>query len=265
MSMRFIVSPAKKMTSESDVAWRDMPRFLDKSREVARTLAAMSFEELIALWKCSEKLARETCERMGPVFAGAGWDDPSCARLAPALLAYEGIQYQNMAPRVMTSSELEYVQEHLRILSGFYGMLAPFDAVVPYRLEAAARLSVAGSRDLYGFWGDEIYRALAQEADVVVNLASVEYARMVVPHAEREAACAGGEGAPRIVTCLFGEVNGAGKLVQRSTHAKAARGTFVRWCAANEARSTDDLARFNVGHVLDEGRSTEDVLVFVKN
>ncbi len=69
----------------------------------------------------------------------------------------------------MTQAELEYLQEHLRVLSGLYGMLAPFDAVVPYRLEMGSKLEVKGARDLYDFWGDEVYGALAQEADVVVN------------------------------------------------------------------------------------------------
>ncbi len=146
------------------------------------------------------------------------------------------------------------------MLSGLYGMLAPFDAVVPYRLEMGSKLQVAGARDLYGFWGDAVYDALAQETDAVINLASVEYAKVVTPFFEK----GGAPRAPRLVTCLFGEVNEAGKFVQRSTHAKAARGTFVRWCAAHEVVSVDDLSHFDVGHVLDEERSADDTLVFVK-
>ncbi len=284
MSMRFIVSPAKKMTVTDELPWRDMPRFLDKSRMLASALRSMSFGELVALWKCSEKLARETSERMWMLSEDSTWDTPRFAQLTPAVLAYEGIQYQNMAPRVMTQGALEYVQEHLRVLSGFYGMLAPFDAVVPYRLEMGAKLQVAGARDLYAFWGDDLYRALAREADVVVNLASVEYARAVTPYFA-EGKTSGQTGgarpspdpsadlpqqvadlprSPRLVTCLFGEVNEAGKFIQRSTHAKAARGTFVRWCASREVVCVDDLARFDVGHAFDEARSTDDVLVFVK-
>lgn len=258
--MRFIISPAKKMAVDVEVRWRDMPRFLDKSREVVRTLNSMSFEELHGLWKCSEKLARETFERMWMLSEETAWDTPRCRHLTPAVFAYEGIQYQNMAPRVMTQGELEYVQEHLRVLSGLYGMLAPFDAVVPYRLEMGSKLQVAGARDLYGFWGDAVYDALAQETDAVINLASVEYAKVVTPFFEKGRTTS----APRLVTCLFGEVNEAGKFVQRSTHAKAARGTFVRWCAAHEVTSAAGLARFDAGHTLDEERSTDDTLVFVK-
>ena len=287
MGMRFIVSPAKKMTVDVETPWRDMPRFLDKSREVVGALRAMNFEELRALWKCSEKLARETFERMWMLSEDAAWDMPRCPHLTPAVFAYEGIQYQNMAPRVMTQAELEYLQEHLRVLSGLYGMLAPFDAVVPYRLEMGSNLEVKGACDLYDFWGDEVYGALAHEADVVVNLASVEYAKVVTSYfgkgktpaptggakpssnspsspCRQEAADEARSTSLRLVTCLFGEVTEAGKFVQRSTHAKAARGTFARWCAAHEASCVDDLARFDVGHALDEGRSTDDVLVFAK-
>ena len=90
-------------------------------------------------------------------------------RLTPAVLSYEGIQYQYMAPGVFETGQFAYLQEHLRILSGFYGLLRPFDGVVPYRLEMQARLPVDGHRDLYGFWGDKPARALAGETDLLVE------------------------------------------------------------------------------------------------
>ena len=176
--------------------------------------------------------------------------------LTPAVLAYEGIQYQHLAPSVMTAGQLDYVQEHLCILSGFYGVLRPFDGVVPYRLEMQARLTVGDAENLYAYWGDSLCRALAEEADVLVNLASVEYAKAVLPYAER---CG-----VRVVTCLFGAVDARGRLVQRSTAAKAARGSMVRWCAERGVRNVEDLRAFDVaGYRFDDSRSTEDSLVFV--
>ena len=114
--------------------------------------------------------------------------------LTPALLAYEGIQYRYMAPGVFTEEEFSYVQERLRILSGFYGLLRPFDGVVPYRLEMQAKLAVAGARDLYAFWGDTLALALAKNTDVIFNLASKEYSRSVIPHLPAGI---------RLVSCVF--------------------------------------------------------------
>lgn len=265
--MVFIVSPAKKMTDACDVfAWRAMPRFLPRACELLDALRALSYDEAKALWKCSDALASLNYERVRA-------SDPACSAMcAPAVFAYEGIQYQHMAPQVMTEDQLDYLERHLRILSGFYGVLRPFDAVVPYRLEMQAKLAVGGARDLYGFWGPRLFEALAEDAaheaaasplarPVIVNLASQEYAKAVLPHA-KAAAKAGGD--VRVVTCLFGTVRD-GALIQRSTEAKAARGTFVRWCAEYAVEDVRELEGFDeAGYAFDRGLSSDETLVFVK-
>lgn len=96
-------------------------------------------------------------------------------RLTPAVLAYDGIQYRHMAPGVFTDGEFRYIEEHLRILSGFYGMLRPLDGVTPYRLEMQAKLSGEGFGSLYEFWGGRLAAQLAGETKVILNLASKEY------------------------------------------------------------------------------------------
>lgn len=319
--MLFIVSPAKKMVDASDAfAWRDLPRFLPQARELLGALRGMSYEELKELWACSDALARLNFDRVqhmdlgnntGDVItsSGAGFTAEGTApdsraswqrTLTPAVFSYEGIQYQNMAPQVMTAEQLEYVQAHLRILSGFYGVVRPFDGVTPYRLEMQAKLAMPcgasgePAHNLYEFWGSRIYDALrddlesrafqgvdtavsvegdASSTDVehdaglcakgycaIVNLASVEYAKAVEPYAKAAAK----QGGPRYVTCLFGSMKGD-KFVQRATEAKAARGTFVRWCAENAIERVADFPRFGVGgYCFDEERSTEDVFVFVR-
>lgn len=312
-----MISPAKKMVDAGDTfAWRDMPRFLSQARELLDALQALSYDEAKALWKCSDALAELNYGRVREMDIDAG---PACT---PAVFSYEGIQYQNMAPQVMTEAQLDYLQEHLRILSGFYGVLRPFDAVVPYRLEMQAKLAVGETRDLYGYWGSRLYEALAADlrqqagkatcgegpraavrrisehapdgengavlgdrerfdgerfsaacaADcipiasaasepVIVNLASVEYAKAVLPHAK--AAVKAGSFV-RILTCLFGTVRD-GKLVQRSTEAKAARGTFMRWCAENAVECAAGLKRFDAaGYAFDRELSTDDTFVFAK-
>ena len=174
-----------------------------------------------------------------------------------AVIAYEGIAFQHLAAGVMDGSGLEYLHGHLRILSGLYGVVRPFDGVVPYRLEMGAKLSVGGSRDLYDYWGSALYDALAQECDLIVNLASVEYAKAVTRWVRPDG--------PQVLTCLFGSVAASGRFVQRATEAKAARGTFVRWCAERGVADTAELRSFcERGYVLDEGRSSEDELVFVQ-
>lgn len=253
--MRFIVSPAKKMNVVDDAfAWHGLPRFIDDAGQLLEALRALSYGEAKALWGCSDTLAELNFERVRTM------DLRAEGALTPAVVAYEGIQYQHLAPRVMDEAQLAYVQEHLRVLSGFYGVLHPLDGVVPYRLEMQAKLAAGGAPDLYAFWGDRLYRTLADEADVIVNLASVEYAKAVLPHAKIV-----GARAPRIVTCLFGTVDTQGRLKQRATAAKAARGSMVRWCAERNVQCPEDLRAFDqLGHVYDGARSTDDCFVFVQ-
>ena len=209
--MRIIISPAKKMNMDTDsLPIRALPRFLGRTEELLALLRAMSPEELKALWKCNDRLVRLNVERLA--------DMNLRSQLTPAILAYEGIQYQYMAPGVFTGEELEYVQEHLRILSGFYGVLRPFDGVLPYRLEMQARLKTPEGKDLYEFWGDTLAAEVFGETDCVVNLASREYSQCLSRYVPSGA---------RFITCVFGERKD-GKIVEKGTMCKMARGEMVR-------------------------------------
>jgi len=280
MSFVIIISPAKKMNVvDGALPVRGEPRFLDRTRALMEAVQALNYDEAKALWKCSDKLTAQNYERFAHMDLARA--------VTPAVIAYEGIQYQHLAPRVMDERGLDYLDRHLRVLSGFYGVLRPFDAVLPYRLEMQARLAVDGARDLYEFWGASLAEALAADAadaaaraandtdanaanaaldadqipaqlaaPVLLNLASVEYARAVTPHA----AAAG----LTPLTCLFGqEVDG--KFVQRSTEAKAARGTFVRWLAERGVEDLSELTGFaERGYRWDPARSDEGCLAFVR-
>ena len=117
--MRIIISPAKKMNADTNsMPWRDLPAFLPRTEELCAQLQAMSREELKKLWKCNDQITDTNVRRLEQMDLRT--------RLTPAVLAYEGIQYQYMAPGVFTDREFDYIQEHLRILSGFYGVLRPF-------------------------------------------------------------------------------------------------------------------------------------------
>ena len=129
--MRILISPAKKMREDLDgFAPESLPRFLAEAERLKQLLQSMPPKELKSLWKCNDAIAALNIERLA--------DMDLRSRLTPAILSYEGIQYRYMAPGVFTAGQLEYIREHLRILSGFYGLLRPFDGVRPYRLEMQA-------------------------------------------------------------------------------------------------------------------------------
>lgn len=249
--MRIIISPAKKMNVNRDsFAVKTLPCFLDDTKILMEEIKKLSLAEAKTLWKCNDKLAELNFRRF------AEMDPEKC--LTPALVSYEGLQYQYMAPGVFTESALAYVEEHLRILSGFYGVLRPFDGVVPYRLEMQAALSVHGKKDLYDFWGDRLYRNLMEgnQDGVIVNLASKEYSCAVEPYAEQ--ACL-------FITVVFAE-EADGKLKQKGTHAKMARGEMVRFLAENGVREPEEIKRFDaMGYRFREELSDDQRFVFVKS
>lgn len=226
--MRIIIAPAKKMVVDTDsFAVDSLPQFLEQTEELKNALQSMSPLELQTLWRCNDSIAKQNIERLKRMDLRHG--------LTPALLAYEGIQYRYMAPGVMENAHLDYLREHLRILSGFYGLLRPFDGVTPYRLEMQAKLAVAGCQDLYQFWGSRPACQLAAETDLVLNLASKEYSRAVSPYLPRSV---------QLVTCIFGERK-EGKVIEKGTKCKMARGQMVRWLAENRITDIDGLQAFD--------------------
>lgn len=265
--LRLIISPAKKMVAEAPLPSLTTPRFVSDAQALTRLLRSFPAEKLQHLWRTSNALTARCHKDLD------AWE-PSGPMSPPALLAYRGIQYTRMAPVVMTQTQLDYLQDHLRILSGLYGLLRPFDGVCPYRLEMGAKFDEpfctsareSSVNDLYEYWGDRLARALAQEGtDVLVNVASEEYAKAVCGGSRRAELCA--EAGVSVVTCLFGAEKD-GRWLQRATAAKEARGTFVRWCAEHEVCEAAELTGFaEAGYRLDEARSEQDLgrLIFTRN
>ena len=176
----------------------------------------------------------------------------------PALLSYEGIQYRYMAPEVFTEKECKYVQSHLRILSGFYGVLKPFDGVVPYRLEMQAKAKVNGTKDLYDFWKGKIYEEVAADKTMVtiINLASKEYSGCIEKYLDPQ---------DTYITCVFGELRGD-KIIQKGTLAKMARGEMVRFMAENSIREPEGIKEFNrLGYHFEKELSSEKEFIFLKD
>ncbi len=202
--------------------------------------------------------------------------------LTPAVLTYEGLQYQHMAPEIFTEEALSYIEEHLRILSGFYGILKPFDGVTPYRLEMQAKLSVNGKKDLYDFWGsyieehlrilsgfygilkpfdgvtpyrlemqaklsvngkkdlydfwgERLYLELISSDSQIINLASKEYSKAIEKYLTPK---------DSFITVEFCELR-EGKLKQKATLAKMARGEMVRFMAENKIQKPEGMKEFH--------------------
>ena len=246
--MRIIISPAKKMNVDTDsFPWHDLPVYLNKTEQLYNVLREMSRDDLKKLWKCNDSIAELNYKRLESMDLHS--------RLTPAVLAYEGIQYQYMAPGVFKDQELVYIQEHLRILSGFYGILRPFDGVTPYRLEMQAKLKAGESRDLYDFWGNCLAQTLFSETNCIINLASKEYSTCVSKYLT--------DGV-RFITCVFGEVKD-GKAIEKGTMCKMARGEMVRYMAQNQIRDPENIKNFDrLNYCFDEKYSDDKTFVFIR-
>lgn len=248
--MKIIISPAKKMNIDTDtLAFRSMPVFLSETEELLAWMRHLTFAEAKTVWKCNDKIAEQNYRRFQEMDLERN--------LTPAVIAYEGIQYQYMAPAVFGGEQTDYIQEHLRILSGFYGVLKPFDGVTPYRLEMQAKASEAG--DLYKFWGDKLYREVAGEekdGGLILNLASKEYSKCIEKYLTPE---------DTYVTVVFGEL-ADGKVKQKGTLAKMARGEMVRYLAENKVEDPERIKGFDrLGYCFEETLSNEKEYVFLKH
>jgi cytoplasmic iron level regulating protein YaaA (DUF328/UPF0246 family) len=249
--MKIIISPAKKMNVDTDIfSYKEVPCFVNKTEELKTWIQSLSFAEAQKMWACNDKIAEQNFKRFQEMDLKRN--------LTPALISYEGIQYQYMAPRVFAQSEWDYVQEHLRILSGFYGVVKPLDGVVPYRLEMQAKVDRSNGleiKDLYDFWSRLLYDEVMDEDRRILNLASKEYSKCIEKYLESEDV---------FLTCIFGEEKN-GKVVQKGTQAKMARGEMVRFMAEKKVKDFEELKAFDrLGYKFDPERSSEKEFVFIK-
>ena len=250
--LKIIVSPAKKMNVVDDYSFQiTEPVMKEKTDKLYSILKKLDKETLKNLWNCSDKLVDQNFERLHTYEPGKN--------MTPALLAYEGIQYQYMAPQVFADREWEYVSSHLRILSGLYGVLRPTDGVIPYRLEMQTRLQADGAKDLYHFWNTMLYDGLcndnASEPLTLINLASGEYSKAVLPYMKENDTC---------ITCIFAEeVNG--KVKVKATMAKMARGEMVRFMAEHQIENVKDIQQFDrLDFSFRKDLSSENEYVFIR-
>ncbi|WP_026758689.1 peroxide stress protein YaaA [Sediminimonas qiaohouensis] len=231
--MLIVVSPAKKLDmSTVDSAAPTRPQFMEQARELAAVARGLSAADLQKVMGISDNLARLNAER----FRDFGTMDKK-----PAALAFAGDTYQGLEARSLDADEMRWAQDHLRILSGLYGVLRPLDEIEPYRLEMGSRLRTDHGKTLYDFWGDAIARALGDQAaalgtDVLVNCASQEYFGAVQTGALNL----------RVITPVFmEEKNGTPKIV--SFYAKRARGAMARYIIQHRLTDPQALRDFDAG------------------
>lgn len=228
---------------------RSIPCYLDKAETLVSYLKSLGFEELRSLLACNNDIAQLNYERYQHM------DLKSHGNAQPAILSYDGIQYKYMAPQVFEDQYYTYIEEHLRILSGLYGIVRPFDGIVPYRLEMQAQLKTPFCSSLYEYWGTSIYDSLTENNTVILNLASDEYARTVKKYLRKDVT---------FITCLFGELD-YGKVREKGVYVKMARGEMVRYMAENAITDLEHIKSFNrLGFSYRENLSDERTYIFIR-
>lgn len=255
--MLLLLSPAKALDFDTPPITSEytQPQFLEQAQILIDTLRPKSPAEIAALMHLSDKLALLNVERYHH------WNPPfSPENAKQAVLAFNGDVYEGLNACSLTKDELDWVQKHVRILSGLYGVLRPLDLIQPYRLEMGTRLKTSKAADLYAYWRKIITTHLDHELDktsdrIIINCASTEYST-AVDFKQLKA---------RVITPIFkDEKNGEYKII--SFYAKQARGLFARFAATTSHTNIEDLKNFNLnGYQLNPEQSTADNWVFLRN
>ena len=255
--MLTVISPAKTLDFETSPTTRrsTRPQFLERAAERVKEARELSPEELRALMGVSEKIAELNHRRF------MNWSEPfTLDNAKQAILAFKGDVYTGLDAETLSADQLKFAQQHLRILSGLYGLLRPLDLMQPYRLEMGIRFATPGGRNLYEFWGDSLTRALNAQlgksgSRVLVNLASNEYFKSLQPGALDA----------EIITPVFKDLKG-GKYKVISFYAKKARGQMARFIIENELNESDALRRFRRdGYRYNRAESTAREPVFTRD
>jgi cytoplasmic iron level regulating protein YaaA (DUF328/UPF0246 family) len=253
--MLVVVSPAKSLDMEPVDVPATAPDFQEDAVRLSKTAKNLTLKELKALMSISDDLARLNRDRFNAFAA-----EPDVSVTKPAALAFNGDTYQGLEAKTLTEDDLAWAQDHLRILSGLYGLLRPLDAIQPYRLEMGSRLKTRRGKSLYDYWGDTIAKALNAQAekvgtDALINCASQEY----FGAADRAALKL------RVITPVFMEVKDDKPRIV-SFFAKRARGAMARFVVENRVTEAEGLKDFGSGgYAYDPDLSEGDKWVFLRD
>ncbi len=252
--MLIVVSPAKTLDYDSPLVTQTytLPELTDHSSELMEVCRELTPMDIASLMKVSDKIAGLNAARF------AEWQPEFTTENArQAILAFKGDVYTGLAAETMTEEDFAYTQQHLRMLSGLYGLLRPLDLMQPYRLEMGTKLANPRGANLYQFWGsvitEKLNAALAEQGDnILINLASNEYFKSVKPKSLDA----------QLITPVFKDCkNGNYKVI--SFYAKKARGMMARYIIDNRINSVDELKQFDVaGYYFVPAESTSKEFVF---
>jgi cytoplasmic iron level regulating protein YaaA (DUF328/UPF0246 family) len=250
LMMLAILSPAKNL--DFSPALRSppvtLPAFPDETTKLVSKARRLSRKKLRDLMHLSKDLAELNHQRFQSFDTDAGDHG-----VKQAILAFKGDTYIGFDANSLDEDDLKFAQDHVRILSGLYGLLRPFDGIQPYRLEMGTKLPVRRNKNLYEFWGSQITDALNElSPQTIFNLASKEYFSAVRPN---------NLGA-RVITPVFKDVKD-GNARQLFMFIKQARGMMARYMVTNRVTSAEDMKKFNLGgYKFMPKLSTEDVWEF---
>lgn len=255
--MLVVISPAKRLDWEARDVPVTQPDFQDDALRLVKSARNLTLGQLKGLMDLSDDLARLNRDRFRTFEA-----DPEPQVTRPAALAFAGDTYQGLEAASLDADELAWAQDHLRILSGLYGVLRPLDAIQPYRLEMGSRLKTRRGGSLYDYWGDTLSKALNAQVEqtgssVLINCASQEYFGAVAPGALKL----------RVVTPQFMEDKNDGKGPKIvSFFAKKARGAMARFIIQNRLTEAEGIKDFTTGgYAYAPDRSTPDKPVFLRD
>ncbi|MBF4456012.1 MULTISPECIES: peroxide stress protein YaaA [Acinetobacter] len=255
--MLALISPAKTLDYETALPTDiyTQPRLLEQSQQLIDVCRKLSATEIASLMTVSEKIANLNVERF------RDWNaefDFSNAR--QALFAFKGDVYTGLDAYHLKDHDIDFAQQHLRMLSGLYGLLRPLDLMMPYRLEMGTKLKNSRGNNLYEFWGsiitDQINQDLAEiDAKLLVNLASDEYYKSVNEKKIQ---------AEIIKPVFLDQKNGKYKVI--SFYAKKARGLMARYLIENKLSQVEQLKAFDSeGYYFDAESSSDKELVFKRD
>jgi cytoplasmic iron level regulating protein YaaA (DUF328/UPF0246 family) len=246
MVMHVLLAPSKTMTmtrSTPDGIDLTEPHFIDEAASIVRSIRGR--QDVAAIMHVSQPIAQQVMRMY----------DEWGRQTAPALFAYVGDVYRWFYADTLSAADLRWANDRLSIMSGLYGALRPTDKVSPYRLEMKAKIAVDGSGDIYEFWGAKIARFIdSQPGDVICNLSSDEYAKVVTKYTKK-----------RIVTPVFMDKKGDGRVGTVPIYSKMMRGVMARWIIDNRIDEPDGLQEFAMqGYTYDRLKSTPDRPVFYR-
>lgn len=253
--MLVVTSPAKRLDWDPVDVDLTQPDLQDEAVKLVKTARNLTLGNLQKLMDLSPDLARLNRDRFKTFEA-----EPARDLTRPAVYAFAGDTYIGLEAKTLDEDEIKWAQDHLRILSGLYGLLRPLDAIQPYRLEMGSRLSTRRGKNLYEFWRDTISKKLnaqaeAIETDTLVNCASQEYFGAVDPKALKL----------RVITPVFMELKG-GKPKIVSFFAKKARGSMARFMIQNRLTDAEAIKEFDLGgYKFEPDMSEGDKWVFLRD